>query len=83
MKELIEKLHKDDMLWFFMANLVSADVLNNEHDCESSLLIIREIEDCLKDETLDIDSETKDKLSDLLMKSKEIVEKEYSRFKPN
>lgn len=83
MKELIEKLHKENMLWFFMANLISAEALQNEHDCESSLLIIGEIEDCLKDETLDIDSETKDKLSDLLMKSKEIVENEYSRFKLN
>lgn len=83
MKELIEKLHKEDMLWFFMANLISAEALQNEYDCESSLLIVEEIEDCLKDETLDIDSETKDKLSDLLMKSKEIVENEYSRFKLN
>ena len=81
MKELIERLYKEDLLWFFMANLISAEALHNEHDCESALYIIDNFNDCLMDDTLDVDLETKEKTFDLLKKSKEIVENEYGKFK--
>jgi len=81
MKELIEKLYEEDMLWFFLANLISADSLCNEQDCESALSIIDSLTKTLKDDDLAIDQTTKTKLDDLSKQLKEVVEKEYARFK--
>lgn len=83
MKELIEKLYKEDMLWFFLANLISDSALNNEHDCESTLYIIDSFNECLGDADLVVNTQTKEKLNDLLKQSKEVVVKEYARFKLN
>ena len=81
MKELIEKLNNEGMLWFFLGSNISSTHLISEKECESAMCVVNSIRECLDDTNLD--SDTKDKVRDFLVKSEEIINQDMANYKTN
>ena len=79
--KLVEKLNDSEMLWLFLSALVSADNLNNEHDCEGNLLVINRIRENI--DYINIDEETKQKLLKYVNEADEIINNDLAKFKAN
>lgn len=53
MENIVEKLHKNDMMWFFLVSLISSDTLLSVEDCETSLREITSLKKYLEESNLD------------------------------
>lgn len=82
-KDLIEKLHRENMLWLFVGILVSDNTITNEKQIESSKRIVESMQASIADSEIDIPENDLEQLSKFLEDAEVILENESTRFKTN
>ena len=81
MKTLIEKLYKEDQIWFVLGSIISTDSLNSLADYEKAISLLDKFDYSIDHEEINIPMGDLIKISDYVKKSKELLTKESNHFK--
>lgn len=73
MKDLLEKLYKENQIWFVLCSLISADSLNCLNDYNNSIELLNKMENTIETECLDIPENDIEKIKNYITESKRIL----------